>query len=101
MDKHTGHPILAPPPDPDVHTPAGVFLGKMMVSDVTQRLKRKQMPVEQDGDAAVVGDGAVIVRQEGAVLGSALAIEGALSAAFYNVRDEVYRQFRLVQEPKG
>ena len=45
--------------------------------------------------------GAVIGRQEGRLLGSALAIEGTLPAAFYSVRDEVYRQFRLVQEPKG
>lgn len=98
IDKQTGQPILGVPPTQDTHTPAGVFLGNMMVSDMTQRLKRKQLAVEQDGDAAVVDDGTVLVRQEGDEAGAALAIEGTLSAAFYDVRDEVYRQYRLVPQ---
>jgi hypothetical protein len=47
FDKHTHLPILdAPPKDAqDLHSQAAVFLGSMMVSDVTQRLKRKNLPV--------------------------------------------------------
>jgi hypothetical protein len=93
--------MLAAPPSykRDVHSRAAVFLGSMMVSDITQRLKRRQMAVEQDGDAAVVGDGEVILRQNIEGDGNTLAIEGGLTPAFYEVREEVYKLYRLVAQP--
>ena len=72
----------------------------VQVSDVVQRLKRANLPVENRPGVAVVAGGDVTVRQEGggSYDGAALAIEGVLCSAFYSVRDEVYRQYRLVQE---
>jgi hypothetical protein len=104
IDPERGRPTLGPTPPAqrDVHTRAAVLLGNMLVSNVTQRLKRSSgvPPVAQDGGVAVVGGGEVIVRQEGesGSAASGLAIEGVLCAAFYDVRAEVYRQYRLVQD---
>jgi hypothetical protein len=46
-DRHTGALILdrPPPEQEDIHTRAGVFLGNMMVSDITQRLREHNLPV--------------------------------------------------------
>lgn len=46
-DRLTHMPLLEAPPAhmQDVHTPASVFLGNMMVSDVTGRLKAADLQV--------------------------------------------------------
>jgi hypothetical protein len=52
--------------------------------------------VEQEGGYAIAGDGEVIVRQEDEEARNDLIIEGSLTRLYYQVRDEVYKQYRLV-----
>jgi hypothetical protein len=80
----------------DDHSRAAVLLGNMMVSDMAGALKRRKMAVQHIDDSAVVGDGEVIIRQGPGCQGVSLIIEGSLCGAFYEVRDEVYKQYRLV-----
>jgi Cleavage and polyadenylation factor 2 C-terminal len=96
-EAHTARPILGLPPPgaADRHSAAGVFVGAMLVSDVTQRLKRRGLAVEQDGAAAVVADGAVVVRAAGGDARDHLVIEGALSPMYFEVREAVYSLYQL------
>eukprot|EP00892_Ulva_mutabilis_P002667 jgi/Ulvmu1/12400/UM009_0047.1 len=80
----------------DGHTAAGVYLGNMFVTQVTRRLKQRTLPVEQEGECAVVGDADVLVRQEDKEGHNDLVIEGTVSRLFYQVRDEVYKEYRLI-----
>jgi hypothetical protein len=79
----------------DEHSRAAVLLGNMMVSDMAGALKRRKLAVQHVDEAAVVGDNEVFIRQASGSQGSGLVIEGALCAMFYDVRDEIYKQYRL------
>lgn len=126
-------PVMSlPPPDrPDAHTPAGVFLGDMAVSEVTVRLRAAGLDVRTQarcsqrlvaagssgvraagssggvpraalrrpcpqGMCAVVQGGQVVVRQEGGAARSRLVVEGCVTPLYYQVREIVYAQYRLV-----
>lgn len=58
------------------------------------------MQVEQEGECAVVGDADVLVRQQDKEGHNDLVIEGTVSRLFYQVRDEVYSEYRLIPPEK-
>ena len=69
------------------------FIGDLKLSDFKLVLAAAEIPAEFSGGALVCAGGTVRVRK---IAGTEdLIVEGAISEEFYQVRDILYRQYRM------